>query len=650
MLLIRGLTNINRPLDPKFQKPTQLGADAIWDKVRYIHSNRTFGRTNGKLTNQKRGPAATDLQIGNNRIISNSEFKNNGCLVKFGFNGEVFIASESSIQVWDWIRSSLEIRELETRYQQDTKADDSYEPIDSNPPRLHLVSSLNDVITIPKERIIDFIPIDCNQDRNCYKVLLITQSSEDRETSLIFHKFGQFFPDDHEFTDCNKSLILPPITHGGFPYAIKASGRFIGISTDEGCLTIFDQIKKRPLTLDINVAIRNGHALFDIVGRSLVYVPSAHAKDDASSTSLNLTKLNISENRGSFYTRFFDGLESTAIDSLMKLTAVENFKTANVRQYLTGLLNTSFHMATSEEGNSNFKPQKVEIVDLETGQRLGQFVPLNGISNISLCPYNPSNLITISKRGDMVYKWDLTRMPCDIALSDVQIRGKTGSIVKQITWSSIDSFQILTESSGSIHNFSVLDSKENWILPNLQTNLISSMVSKQGTFLMVLTNDTLSAVDQKSGTLKLQFKLPGSLIPKSLLPDYIPRKPKDEIIVREPSSVGFISHQSRLSCIEVESFLKLPSLRWETRTTQKFALHAYKIITNDKERGSMFWDSYRIPTRKVKFNAIGQNNIDDQNVQNVLQRSDHNVEVVSLTDITGALANALDSVIIHGRK
>ncbi|KAH3680801.1 hypothetical protein WICMUC_000152 [Wickerhamomyces mucosus] len=647
---------INHPI----QIPYKLGPSATWSKIKYIHSQGKSGLRNvnqsssSSSSSKSISSTTTNSSLDNKTIqktLNNGNNHHNGKIIKFGLNGELFIGFDNSIQVWDWKPSALEIRSLELKSQkfnrpienQDNIHNNSNNNIDHNEYEdiendyvLYLVSSLND---IDKDfKIIDFYPIEIDQDRNTYKVLIMFKTCKNNEISIMLKKFGQVFTNDDDINISNKLLILPPFIHGGYPFIIKHSTRYIGISTDEGCLTIFDELKKHPLSLGLNVDMINGEALFDIVGRFLVYVPNQSIEsgfeedeniagfqfNDYDYDNINIvdnsssTKLNFSKNSTNYsnYSKIVKNLSNSAIDSISKISA-NYLMSSGAPGIPSTTTSSSINKFKSQFSNFNIfnqqsnPSQSVIIIDLEQIKTIGIFKPPNGVSNLSLCPFNNSYLITTSKRGDLIYKWDLTRLPKEINLLDLQTRGKTNSIISKINWTSINSFQIITQNSGSLHNFnSINPGNLNWILPNLNSKLISSIDSNSlsnynnrhnvkkiidnnsyNVLLSIIEND-LYLINLLTGDLKFKFLLPKSQIPKSLLPDYIPLKPVNEIVIRNDSNsihsnnMRFQRNNSNynisLSQIEIDTFLQTPPLI----TYEKFEMNSYQSNSEN------FWDDF----------------------------------------------------------
>lgn len=520
----------------------KLGASATWSKVKYQSHQYT-----SKITTK-------------NQIDFNSS-KYNHKVVKFGNNGEILISYGQTIEIWDWIPSVLELNELENDNNQ--KKNFFNLDADENDQTLYLVASM---IDLKIGLIIDINPINCDQKTNTYTILITSILSN--ETIFTLKSFGQLFKEDF----LQNLLILPPFVHGLSPFTIKNSSKFIGIATNEGSLTIFDTLKKHPLPLSLEASIIDDQVMFSISGRYLAYVPNLNNDqiDDVK------TPLNIPEtNKDSIYSKILNNLSITAIDGVLKLSDINSIKknlydhqnlTNNLKNYITNLIN-------------GFKQnQFIIIYDLIKQIKIGCFQPPNGISNLSLSPFN-SQLVSISSRGDQLYNWDLSKLPLEISLIDIQIRGKTGSIVDEIYWSQQNSIEIITRSSGSIHCFKNNgDVDDNWILSNMKCNSISK-TNNSNNLIAYCKDDFIYLIDSKNGSTSINYQLPKSPIPKSLLPNYIKLETIDEKIIRNDQDQKNRDYEIPISQIEIETC----NLTSPLYTNKKIQLGYYDYNNPPKE-------------------------------------------------------------------
>lgn len=434
---------------------------------------------------------------------------------KFGPSGEVIRVYPHAVEVWDWIPAALEIEDMDDREKQ-------YE---DEQRCLYLVGSLSGLQGLVE----DVEPVVVDQGTNTY-IFLLTLSVKG-ETIFEMKKFGQFFKEDA----LDQSLILPPFVYGTKPYTMKTSDKFLGIATNEGSLTIFNEEKGNPLPQSYDVCVTNNNVLFDIQGRYLCYVLQ-EPKDQP------LTSLIVPSRNPSIYSKILQNLSITALDGIAKLAEFQSMKNAlsdkklssNLKLYISNLINGYQH------------PHHVIVIDLMTGKQLAHFAPPNGVQYISLSPFN-TQLLTVAQRGDQIYKWDLTRMPLEVSLVDIQTRGKTGSVVQDIHWVTDSVYTMTTRSSGTIHSFGSKEST--WIMPNM----LSSRVSSNDDELFALVGDELYMFESK-GVSNAKFTLPQQPIPRSLLPDHIPVKPVYEVVERTDKK-GVIENKSSepLAQVEIET-------------------------------------------------------------------------------------------------
>lgn len=554
-----------------------MGASATWSKVKYQSHQYT-----SKLT-----PSTKQSST-----ISNNKFdKSNGKIIEFGYNGEIFIAyNNNTVEVWDWIPSALELNELEntstTKQTRKTKSnillDDEFNSNDT----LYLVASLFDI----KGSILNINPIKCDQKKNTYTVLITSILGS--ETIFTLKSFGQLFEEQVEM----ENLILPPCVHGLYPFTIKNSSTFIGIATNEGSLTIFDAMKRHPLSLPLDVAIIDDQAMFTISGRYLAYIPSFANQDPDQLTEngdeLIKTPLIVpSNNEHSIYSKILNNLSTTAIDGVGKLSELNvliqknlydissNTIKANIKSYLSSLIN-------------GFKQlnQYVIIYDLIKETKIGCFQPPNGCSNLSLSTFN-TQLVTINQRGDQLYNWDISKLPKEISLIDIQTRGKTSSIVDEIFWSTQNSIDIITRSSGSIHSFKD-NSTNNWVLSNMGCSKLTTTSTKKH-LVSYCKDGSIYLIDLKTGTTSTNFKLPKTSIPKSLLPNHIKLHTVDEIVMRtssvheddddyEKNSTVFLNNDTPLSQVEIETC----SMTAPLYTNTKIQLGTYDLGLKSSKSGT----------------------------------------------------------------
>lgn len=465
--------------------------------------------------------------IDQDKVIADNNHKSNtfNKVVKVGENGEIFISYGNILEVWDWEPSSLNLE----------KNDELN--------GLYLVASLTDLNEF--DEIINFEVIETNSLSNSYRILLILK--QDSEIKFLIKSIGQYLQ------KINQSLILPPLIYGNEPFKVKCSKKFIGISTNEGSLTIFNLNNNQP-SLNLNVKVINGEVLFDIQGRFLIYVP-VESKDR------ELTKLNLPIEKKSIYLKLFKNLSNLTINGLI------NLKNKNFKNYLFDLI------------NDNKYNDVIVLIDLENNFELTCFKPPNGISNISLSPFN-NQLISINKNGNEIYKFDFTKFNKNVELIDFQIKGIKNSIIKKINWFSNTSYQILSN-NGTIHSFN----SENWILSNLKFHEIGNTKS----FLIGINKNEIFKI-KLNGESNNKLIIPSKAIQKSLLPDYIPTSSIQSIIFKKK----IIKQKNSLSQVEIDTCLIGDLLK----NNPKFKFNPIDL-SNEQ-----FWNLYKNFGNEFKVNEV----------------------------------------------
>ncbi|KAH3684192.1 hypothetical protein WICPIJ_004835 [Wickerhamomyces pijperi] len=528
MNLTSWTARINIPLLPTFPKPTKIEDVSFWDKIKYINSS-------------------SDKK--SNSVSDSSQ------LLKFGTNGEIFMASDTAIQVWDWVRSAIQTRELETvshKLPLDTK---NSERLRDDTLQLHLVASSSEVIDRTKAKIVDYHPIEIKQDRNYYKMLVVTQNISTREITLIISEFGQLFPSEINSNGRNQILVIPPGSGNEPPYTIATSERFACVSS-YGNLTIFDIEGRNPLKLELHSQSKNNTPLFDMTANKLIYI----SENSTGTPSFGTLELIVSQDAATISQTFLDNIESMSVKSIARALRLRNSKSSEIKASLLKMIrDSSQNFIRKGQIENEDSMQTLHFIDLDSGLSLGAFKPFNGVSKISICPYNPFHMVTVSKSGDMIYKWDLTNAPKKIVLLHFEMTRLNDSIVSEIAWSSMNNIQLLFKSPEVIMNINFLDSNTNWLLQTSFSQILPIYPCSDKSFLMAAHGSVVDLIDLTTGVISSQFKIP-ELLPKMLLPSYIPLKPMEEIIVRETMSVigQSKSKESKLSRLEYHSFNKAP--------------------------------------------------------------------------------------------
>lgn len=326
-------------------------------------------------------------------------------IVEYGNNSEIFIAYKNTIEVWDWFPSPLDNTLDTPKLSQagGTLFLTACKTIDS-------VSSNNHNHSNKDMHIVSFKPLNCYRDTNYYVVVVCLKLRNDYYFQL--HSLGQIPINKDNLIQ--QSLVLPPSSFGSYPYTIKNTDKFYIISTDEGCLTIFNKTNRsNPLSnMTLEAKVFDGKPLFDLSGRWFVYVPNNTQEIVQNLKKLNYKKKQLnktlkkklkdqqrrgSRNSGEFYdedndettpeiddddveldvtplklptsgpllNRLIKSLSSTAIDGAFKLSEIgtNKVKTYFSNQKLQTEANSNIIDNVSQENMKNIKNSLVNFIN-----------------------------------------------------------------------------------------------------------------------------------------------------------------------------------------------------------------------------------------------------------------------------------------------
>ncbi len=196
---------------------------------------------------------------------------------------------------------------------------------------------------------------------------------------------------------------------------------------------------------------------------------------------------------GPFLNRVVSSVSNTALDGIYKLSEASSktvklyfdrdndkssrtLPTSNKQaRNFTKLLYQSAASNVSTRPNSN---QLIEVVDLKNDKVMGIFKPPGGVSRLSLSPYD-LQLVHVNLRGELVFMWDLYKLPREVSFIGKFERGKTSATIRDVFWFISNAntkncairgnnygFGLITKYSGSIHWYNV-----NYLSGNLNNNL-----------------------------------------------------------------------------------------------------------------------------------------------------------------------------------
>lgn len=340
------------------------------------------------------------------------------------------------------------------------------------------------------------------------------------ETSLIQNlQLPEFLQSKSYSVKLNSKFIIVG-DNNGFMYVFKydsALKKFIPANANDGlknlkkntCLPILRKHNFISKLSDREILFKtsclNDKPIFDLNNNWLVYSPTKIEYNQIKIDNENqvdnlLTPVKLPTNSRPLLNTVLESISNTALDQLFKFS---KFSTTKLSEYfkpkdedkkdhdelslknLTKSLNKIFNSTISsinETTNQLFKisdNQLIKIVDLSNDKILTIFKSPDGISNLSLSPYD-LQLINCNLRGDNFFIWDLIKLPQQVSLLGKFSRGKTSGIIDDIFWfinnndensndlyKGINSgFGTINSKTGSIHWFNI-----NYLLGNLNNNL-----------------------------------------------------------------------------------------------------------------------------------------------------------------------------------
>lgn len=393
---------------------------------------------------------------------------------------------------------------------------------------LYLHSKIAITSNSPDSIIRAFKIIDGNV-QDGYRILT---SIEDVGSSQPFKLEVRDFKLDDKCDDILQTIQLPDFFNNKLvtELTIKVNDRFLVVGNNDGFVLVYKWCQqeneyvshgdsknlKRNTSLPIlrhfnlistfsesdflmKTSCCNDRPIFDLNNNWLVYSPTKIEYnqikiENEDRNSLTPVKLPSSK---PLLNKVLISLSNTALDSLFKLS---KFSTSKLSQYrnndkdlneltinsiklsINNAVNSTIHSIneTTKTFSSNDN-QLIKIIDLSNDKVLTVFKSPDGISNLSLSPYD-LQLVNSNLRGDSFFIWDLIKLPQEISLIGKFLRGKTSGIIDDIFWfinnngddNNVDDlyrgtnsgFGCINEKSGSVHWFNI-----NYLLGNLNNNL-----------------------------------------------------------------------------------------------------------------------------------------------------------------------------------
>lgn len=396
-------------------------------------------------------------------------------------------------------------------------------------------------------------------------------------------------------------LVLPPSSSGSGPYHLySSSSSTLAVVSSTGSVTLFSVNPNTPQSLSVHLLCpletqlaSDGTPLLDIQGDWLVFSPKT-SPPLSTHTPLNLPP------SGALYERVVENLSSTAAVSLKSLSdagvaGIKHYLHGNNNNddnYLSGIhnggykhtLDSGIHSPASNRSSPNTNPGSrplsvlsgllfpdqatqttVQIIDLKTSKTLACFVPLCGASRLSLSPHDTA-LAVVSTKGDVIYTYDLSFVPNEVAVTGRYVRGKLPSVVTEILWDAEGAFGVVTAYKGTLHWFdkrrSFDSSNKVWKLSGWgiqQAEWFMNPRTKESLVLVARENEIL--VVNREGACRSKYEL--SHEPVSLQDD------EDLLCNGSETSVTNYTSRSRdgepLSYFELETCMPYPFIHTDRR-------------------------------------------------------------------------------------
>lgn len=408
-----------------------------------------------------------------------------------------------------------------------------------------------------------------------------------------------------------QSLVLPAASSGPGPYTVYTthSDKCLAIIAKTGAITLFSvpEFLVLPLSgLETNFN-SHGQPLFDISGRWLVYSPVSPIVPGTS------TPLKLPE-PGLLLDRILDNISSTTAGSLKLLS---DAGVAGIKHYLSKdqqpnkkakhtdnviyvghnrfnvdssgrvgqVKGSSLPLALSSLFYTQSTPRPIQVIDLETQTTVSTFISPQGLSFLSLSPYD-AVLATVSARGDCVFTFDLSFVPRQVTLSGKYVRGKTPGKVSRVEWDATGGFGIVTLDKGSVHWFE----RQPW---NIYESQVGTGVSIGGASVAPPSVTNANKLWRLSGW---------NVSNVCVAPDYIGSEPEYKnkgdipLISPEPSPFSPASVSSALSHSSVASAKA-------SKVNKILMLRKGEILVVDRSTGNCTW-KYELPATSVQEHLL----------------------------------------------
>lgn len=435
------LTDIFSPIE--FQGQKFLTTATEWTKKRIFsgnesnhndNNNNSSGAVTSSGNNSPSPPVSVNTGGEPNEYHHHHATTGPSPHIDFGPNGEAIIAYFSCVQVW-------------------TFGNDAY----------NFAGSTHDI----EGKVIDATLLNNNKKQQ-HRHSVLVQVLKRSNTVLEIHELNSK-------PSLIQTLVLPPSSTGPSPYNVVSppEGDYLCIVASNGLVSIFaireEDYHCLPISgIETELKPSDGSPLLDICGRWLVYSNPKQQGYNKQQTPMKLPP------SSPLYERVMENVSSTAVAGLKSLS---DAGVAGIRHYFkldendnkhgeNGSVHDSPHPTNNNANGGSIinrvnglftdsaskSASTIEIIDIPTETTVCKFNPLDGLSHLSLSPYD-ATLATVSSRGDYVYTYDLSFLPTQISVAGRYTRGKLPATVHKVLWDNHGGLGIITSEKGSLHWF-----------------------------------------------------------------------------------------------------------------------------------------------------------------------------------------------------
>lgn len=205
----------------------------------------------------------------------------------------------------------------------------------------------------------------------------------------------------------------------------------------------------------------------------------------------------------------------------------------------------------------------VHVVDFLNNVTMGYFVPLHGVSALSLSPHDTA-LAVVSTKGDSIDTYDLSFLPHKVIFSGRYIRGRSPAKAQNVVWSKLGGLGLSTWDKGSLHWFdkrrSYNATNKIWKFSGWKIDEVKVFnASQRSSLLLLVRQGQVMVVDPTNGKCQSKFDIPMTPLRMSKEPLGSPSPAPSEKSLADPVDP--------LSEYELETCLPYPYIHNDRRLT-----------------------------------------------------------------------------------